>query len=1025
MTTQHSPQIKAAKKHNSGKKNKSCVQSYKPTGVALHVMGCVNSTPAHSEAPVVAVCGLASQLESPSVSARASAALDVTRKAHDKVQALLDDYGGTIAWVDGALAVASVLPGLASVCSTLRDMLNRAAGMGDTAQDVVDMVESVLEAAEHLRQVESSARAAGGAVQDQLEQDMAALRQVIERIHEAIGLIGQQGFFKALFAAAKTAKALSRLAERLATKLDKIHKTLALASFDLAVASRFQTDTQAALEGRFKAGRHAAQQVQQQLELDGGEADVEDDRAAAAEIVLANPQAMGEVAAAAGLSEGTFRQEMGQLGYKMDQVNAALRAQRAVLAQVNHKMDVLQVQNAELQAGQDMLKQQNAELQDQLALLRAQMATSAQQSEMMQKQGEMMQKQDELKDEMLQAFQRAVLSKVVDVTDAKAVVDQTRLVEGALLWGEGKPAEAAAKIKAAALDASAAAEMARGYMFKDAADWRPCAAAFRRATELAPGMADAWYGLGLAISMSVRSHGLGDLRECEAAFQEAIAICPTHARALNSLGNLLRGRKDICGAERAFRAAIRANPSNPRAHNNLGQLLLKATPKDVDGAEAAFHAAIEASPRYSETAAKAHLHLGWLIQDYRTGTDRWEERAAAAYRDAASADVKGSASAQNSLGDLLRDHCKDLKGAERAFRAAVEANPSFALAQLSLGQLWCGAKSGVAALRDAEVAFRAAIKANPQLTAAHIALGTLLQNHCDDVDGAEAAFRAAIATCPPEKSADAHCHLGWLLQKERCDTDSAEAAYRAAIKANPEHTTAMDNLGDLLLHQRVPKDVDGAERMFKSSLALKPRGNVATKGLADIAAARGTVRAAASAEKAKKLARFKLKRDLQQAADAEVRAEACEAKAALKRAEAAIAEMEAAAAAARAEQRRADRAEAAMAEMAQQLEATARAADAAAPPAKTGRSLMCLVEEHNGGSAAAAAAAQRRRGSIAPVVGKRVYSVQQLRSARHGSPAPPAGCAPIPFDMRVITETQKSVKQKMEEARATEAANCA
>ena len=114
-----------------------------------------------------------------------------------------------------------------------------------------------------------------------------------------------------------------------------------------------------------------------------------------------------------------------------------------------------------------------------------------------------------------------------------------------------------------------------------------------------------------------------------------------------------------------------------------------------------------------------------------------------------------------------------------------------------------------------------------------------------------------------------------------------------------------------------------------------------------------------------------------------------------------------------------------MAEMAQQLEATARAADAAAPPAKTGRSLMCLVEEHNGGSAAAAAAAQRRRGSIAPVVGKRVYSVQQLRSARHGSPAPPAGCAPIPFDMRVITETQKSVKQKMEEARATEAANCA
>ena len=43
-----------------------------------------------------------------------------------------------------------------------------------------------------------------------------------------------------------------------------------------------------------------------------------------------------------------------------------------------------------------------------------------------------------------------------------------------------------------------------------------------------------------------------------------------------------------------------------------------------------------------------------------------------------------------------------------------------------------------------------------------------------------------------------HINLGILLQTERKDVDGAEAAYRAAITADPRHATAHTNLGILL-----------------------------------------------------------------------------------------------------------------------------------------------------------------------------------------------------------------------------------
>ena len=78
---------------------------------------------------------------------------------------------------------------------------------------------------------------------------------------------------------------------------------------------------------------------------------------------------------------------------------------------------------------------------------------------------------------------------------------------------------------------------------------------------------------------------------------------------------------------------------------------------------------------------------------------------------------------------------------------------------------------------------------------AHCNLGSLLQNEQKDVDGAEAAYRAAIAADPGY--AKAHCNLGILPKNERNDVHGAEAAYRKAIAADPGYALAHSNLGAL------------------------------------------------------------------------------------------------------------------------------------------------------------------------------------------------------------------------------------
>ena len=88
-------------------------------------------------------------------------------------------------------------------------------------------------------------------------------------------------------------------------------------------------------------------------------------------------------------------------------------------------------------------------------------------------------------------------------------------------------------------------------------------------------------------------------------------------------------------------------------------------------------------------------------------------------------------------------------------------------------------------------------------------LGFLLENVRQDVDGAEAAYRAAIAADPGY--ANAHYNLGVLLKNERNDVDGAEAAYRAAIAADPGYALAHSNLGALFATSAEQSEQSGGD----------------------------------------------------------------------------------------------------------------------------------------------------------------------------------------------------------------------
>jgi predicted O-linked N-acetylglucosamine transferase (SPINDLY family) len=223
--------------------------------------------------------------------------------------------------------------------------------------------------------------------------------------------------------------------------------------------------------------------------------------------------------------------------------------------------------------------------------------------------------------------------------------------------------------------------------------------AYRRAIELKPSLAAAYYNLGSALRRK------GRFDEAITAFGFAIELDPNHAAAHNNLGGTLQQTGRLDEAIAAYRRAIALEPASAGAHSNLGSAWTDLG--RFDDAIASLHCALRLDPRngaaYSNLAVALHAlgRLDEAIAAYGRALELTPDAAvthsnlANALKDAGRVDEAiaavrraiqlrpDSAMAHNNLGNLLKDQGR-LEEAYASFQSALDHQPDYAPAASNL-----------------------------------------------------------------------------------------------------------------------------------------------------------------------------------------------------------------------------------------------------------------------------------------------------------------------------------------------------
>ena len=243
-----------------------------------------------------------------------------------------------------------------------------------------------------------------------------------------------------------------------------------------------------------------------------------------------------------------------------------------------------------------------------------------------------------------------------------------------------------------------------GVGFGDAGNHEAAAAFYRKAIEIAPGVAAPHRELALALV------ALGRSDEAATELKTALRLDPQLAPAHDDLGSLLIKRGDLAGAEREFREAYRIDPSRSSAPANLGGVALARG--RADEAAGWYRRAIEIAPgqsAYHYELSVAYADLG------RT------EEAATELQQTLRLDPSYAA-AHDDLGVLLARR-GDLAGAELHFREAYRIDSTRPSTLVNLG----GVALGQGRPEEAVTWYRKAIASTPDSAYARLNLVRALE----------------------------------------------------------------------------------------------------------------------------------------------------------------------------------------------------------------------------------------------------------------------------------------------------------
>lgn len=205
-----------------------------------------------------------------------------------------------------------------------------------------------------------------------------------------------------------------------------------------------------------------------------------------------------------------------------------------------------------------------------------------------------------------------------------------------------------------------------GNMYLQLGSFADSEAAYRRAIELDPTIAEAHFNLGNVLCELNQSAAALD------AYRQAIALRPDFFEAYFNLADTLAGNGRLDEAAAMYRKASEIQPSLSDVHNNLGTVLIELG--DFDDAIISLRTAVGAAPQSGEVFA----NLGTALKH----AGRMDEAVSALEQ--AAALLPGSADAAFNLGMALMQSGRHQE-AEAAYRQAMSFSPDMPRLYPSLG----------------------------------------------------------------------------------------------------------------------------------------------------------------------------------------------------------------------------------------------------------------------------------------------------------------------------------------------------
>ena len=329
----------------------------------------------------------------------------------------------------------------------------------------------------------------------------------------------------------------------------------------------------------------------------------------------------------------------------------------------------------------------------------------------------------------------------------------------------------------------------------------------------------------------------GDVAGAEQAFQETLRLNPRAAAAQAQIANLQLAKGDVSDALESAREATKSEPRNVTARLALVRSLIAA--KDFNKAEQEVLGVIAAAPdnvsaqvlrglvaaeRKDTTAARVAFErarsidaksIELLAAEMAFELAGGNPAAAKAKADARLADGPPSTELLI-LAARTYVSAKDLPGAERLLRQAIDRDPSIVQAYSLLGQLYLAQRKLDAARQEFDELATRLTRPVAALTMA----GTILQAQ-GDTAGARDRFERAMAADP--RAAVAANNLAWMYAEAGDNLDGALQLAQTAVTGLPEAPEPSDTLGWVYLKKRLP---DLARPAFARAVEKSPRNPV-------------------------------------------------------------------------------------------------------------------------------------------------------------------------------------------------------